>query len=259
MPRPIRGAGLACVAVVAVALLGGCSGSGEAPAGSPAAQNGALAAADPAALLASAADATFASGSTRFAIQMQVSSGGQATTASGAGSYDFARKVGDISVATTGTAAQSSQVDVIMDGATFYTRLPGQEGWTRTQAQGATPGGQQYDPAQQLDILQKVSSDVRLVGVEELRGEQVRHLTFTIDPASLAAASGMAGDGAAALQRGGPIAGDVYIDDAGRVRKLQTRMTMDIAGASTAMNVVSEYIEFGVPVTVQAPDPATVR
>lgn len=87
----------------------------------------------------------------------------------------------------------------------------------------------------------------------------MRHLAFTIDPASLAAASGMAGDGAAALQRGGPIAGDVYIDDAGRVRKLQTRMTMDIAGASTAMNVVSEYIEFGVPVTVRPPDPATVR
>jgi hypothetical protein len=35
-------------------------------------------------------------------------------------------------------------------------------------------------------------------------------------------------------------------------------MTMDIAGSSTAMNVVSEYIEFGVPVTVQPPDPATV-
>ncbi|GAA3091141.1 hypothetical protein GCM10010464_63690 [Pseudonocardia yunnanensis] len=258
MPRPIRGAGLACVAVVAVALLGGCSAAGEAPAASPAAQNGALAAGDPAALLASAAAATFASGSTRFALQMQVSSGGQDTTASGAGSYDFARKVGDISVTTTGTAAQRSQVDVIMDGASFYTRLPGQEGWTRTQAQG-TAGRQQYDPAQQLDILQKVSSDVRLVGVEELRGEQVRHLAFTIDPASLAAASGMAGDGAAALQRGGPIAGDVYIDDAGRVRKLQTRMTMDIAGASTAINVVSEYIEFGVPVTVQPPDPATVR
>ena len=260
MPRPIRGAGLACVAVVAVALLGGCSGTGEVPAGSPVAQNaGAPAAGDPTALLASAAAATFASGSTRFALQMQVSSGGQDTTASGAGSYDFARKVGDISVTTTGTAAQRSQVDVIMDGATFYTRLPGQEGWTRTQAQGATAGGQQYDPAQQLDILQKVSSDVRLVGVEELRGEQVRHLAFTIDPASLAAASGMAGDGAAALQRGGPISGDVYIDDAGRVRKLQTRMTMDIAGSSTAMNVVSEYIEFGVPVTVQPPDPATVR
>lgn len=259
MPRPIRGAAIACVAVVAVALLGGCSGTGEPPAGSPAARNGAAAPGDPAALLASAAAATFASGSTRFALQVQVSSGGQDTTASGAGSYDFARKVGDISVTTTGTAAQRSQVDVIMDGATFYTRLSGQEGWTRAQAQGAAAGGQQYDPAQQLDILQKVSSDVRLVGVEELRGEQVRHLTFTIDPASLAAASGIAGEGAAALQRGGPIAGDVYIDDAGRVRKLQTRMTMDISGSSTAMNVVSEYIEFGVPVTVQAPDPATVR
>lgn len=258
MPRPIRGAGLACVTVVAVALLGGCSGTGEAPGGSPVAQDaGALTAGDPAALLAGAAAATFASGSTRFALQMQVSSGGQDTTASGAGSYDFARKVGDISVTTTGS--QRGQVDVIMDGATFYTRLPGQEGWTRTQAHGATASGQQYDPAQQLDILQKVSSGVRVVGIEELRGEQVRHLAFTIDPASLAAASGLTGDGAVALHGGGPISGDVYIDDAGRVRKLQTRMTMDIAGSNTAMNVVSEYIEFGVPVTVQAPDPATVR
>ena len=34
---------------------------------------------------------------------------------------------------------------------------------------------------------------------------------------------------------------------------------MDIAGSSTGINLVSEYIEFGVPVTVQAPDPATVR
>jgi hypothetical protein len=260
MPRPIHGAGLVGVAVVAVALLGGCSGNGEAPTGNPAAHNaGALAAADPKALLAAAPAATFAAGSTRFALHMQVSSGGQETTANGAGSYDFARKVGDIAVTTSGTGSAGGQVEVVMDSGTFYTRLPGQEGWTRTQARGVTASGQQYDPGQQLDILQKVSTDVRLVGIEELQGEQVRHLAFTIDPSALAAASGVSGDGATALQSGGPIPGDVYIDDAGRVRKLQTRMTMDIRGSSTTMNITSEYIDFGVPVTVQAPDPASVR
>ena len=203
MSRSKRSRALVGAAVVVIALLAGCSGSGETPADTPAAQNSAAVTDDPgaAALLAAASEATVAAGTAKYELQMHVETGGRQTTVS----------------------------------------------------------GQQYDPAQQLATLQKVSNDVRMVGTEQLRGTEVRHVAFTIDPAALAAASGMAGDSATALQSGGPIPGDLWVDEEGRVRKLQMLMTMNQNGTVSTMDVISEYFEFGVPVTVQRPDPATVQ
>ncbi|WP_433557605.1 LppX_LprAFG lipoprotein [Pseudonocardia xinjiangensis] len=256
-----RSGALVGAGVVAIALLAGCSGSGETPAGAPAAQNPAAVAEDPAAaaLLAAASEATVAAGTARYELQMHVETGGQQTTVSGTGTYDFDRKIGDLAMTTAGPGTAPGTVDVIIDGATFYTQLPGQGGWTRTQTEGSAVSGQQYDPAQQLATLQKVSDDVRMVGTEQLRGAEVRHVAFAIDPAALASASGMPGDSAAALQSGGPIPGDLWVDQDGRVRKLQMQMTMNQGGTVSTMNVISEYFDFGVPVTVQRPDPATVQ
>ncbi|GAA3091133.1 hypothetical protein GCM10010464_63680 [Pseudonocardia yunnanensis] len=251
MPGSIRRAAVVAVAAVAVALVGGCSGSG-ATAGSPSPQNaGASTGGDPKALLAEVPAATFAAGSVRFEVTMQVSSGGRDTTTSGTGTFDFARKAGDLTMAAAGGPAS----EVIMDGGNVYTRPAGESRWL--QMNGAAMGGQ-FDPAQQLDTLQKVSNDVRVVGTEDLRGEQVTHLAYTIDPADLVESSGTTGPAAEMLRSGGPIPGDLYIDDEGRARKAQTTMSTTVGGTTSTATVAVDYLEFGVPVAAQAPDPSTV-
>lgn len=291
--RRRAGAVGACVAVVA--LLAGCGGSGGS-AGEGGSSGGApIAGMAPVEIARNAPDVTRAAGTARFAVEMTSTSTGGITppgeppvTMSGTGTYDFGRQIGEAEFTSAGGGPASDRTESVFGNNMLWSRTVGQPRWHEMDLSGLvnTPIGQ-HDPSQQLDLLRGVSDDVRELGTAEVRGDQVRHYGITIDPARLAQESGVVVQGGLTqmvLQGMRPVPAEVFVDEDGRVRRLQ--MSVSVSGADmlnspdmaealggaiddprlaemlrdrkTAMDLSVEYFDFGVPVTAEAPDPATV-
>jgi hypothetical protein len=288
--RRSTGAVGACVAVVA--LLAGCGGSaGESssPGGS------AIAGLAPVEIARNAPDVTRAAGTSRYAVDMTYTSTGGPVpgldapmTMTGTGTYDFANQIGDGEYTSSGGGLPSEQLETVFRNNVLWQRAAGQTRWQEIDYSDLvdTPIGQ-HDPSQQLDLLRGVSDDVRELGTTELRGAEVRHYAISIDPVRLSQESGVVvEDGLmqAALGASGPIPAEVFVDEDGRVRRLQ--MGISVSGADlaaspemaeamgdvlddprfaemlaqrrTEMQISVEYFDFGIPVTAQVPDPSTV-
>jgi hypothetical protein len=204
-------------------------------------------------------------------------------TSSGSGIYDFASQIGEAEASTSGGGLPDDRQEMIFRNNVLYQRPVGAGRWEKWDFSQLvnTPVGQ-YDPSQQLDLLRGVSEDVREVGTTELRGEQVRQYAITIDPQRLAQNSGVVVEGGlvqTALRSVGSMPGEVFVDEDGRVRRLQVQITVtgediastlpsEIAGdpqfqemlrqRSTESRIAIEYYDFGVEVPTQEPDPSTV-
>jgi hypothetical protein len=249
MSRRSRNATIISTGLVAIALVAGCSGSTGAPAPqAPAASAPASPQDEAAALLERMPEATYGAGSARFEMQINISAQGQRATSTGTGSYDFARNIGELTM--EGFLGVPGQVETITDGNTVYLRPSGQPNWFRAPA-GAGPA--QVDPAQQLEMLRDAASDLRVVGTEQVRGTETRHITFNFD------ASQMVQNSAPGASVTGPVPAEVWIDSDGRARKFHITVPVQQQGTSGESDVTVEYFDFGVPVDVQVPDPATVQ
>jgi hypothetical protein len=279
-----RGGAALAGCAAALAVLTACGG-GDAPAGS-----GPLATRPAAEVAREAPDVTRAAGSSRYAFEMTYSTtgspiGDSSWTTSGTGTYDYERQVGDGRMTTADAQFPVPPQDVVFTNNVLYERNAGESRWRRFDFSQLvdTPVGQ-HDPSRQLDLLRGVSDDVREVGTSQVRGEEVRQYAITIDPQRLAAASGVVVDGGpvqAALQAGGPMPGQVFVDLDGRVRRLE--VSIETSGADlaaspemskmladnpqlqemlrnrrTTSTISIEYFEFGIPVTAQEPDPSQV-
>lgn len=256
MSRRSRNATIISTGLVAIALIAGCSGSTGAPAQPPPAASAPAVSGDQeaVALLEGMPEATYSAGSARFEMQINITTQGQRVTSSGTGSYDFARNIGELTM--NGLLGMPGEVETITDGTTVYIRPSGQPNWFRTPA-GAGPT--QVDPAQQLEVLRNAASDVQIVGTEQLRGDEVRHITFNVDASELAQANtGGQGDAASALPTA-PVPAELWVDSDGRARKFHITVPVQQQGTSVESDVTVEYFDFGAPVDVQVPDPATVQ
>jgi len=130
--------------------------------------------------------------------------------------------------------------------------------------------GSQTDPTKALAYLEKVSDDVREVGSDQIRGVDTTHYAATIDLGRAIDATNKelpAGlddnmDELAGLF--GNIPADVWIDTAGRLRRVNLRLDLsdmfrglDPNGSTGADHVVItetlDLYDFGVPVNVVAP------
>jgi hypothetical protein len=199
------------------------------------------------------------------------------------GSYDFAAQIGEFDSTATGGGLPDATGHAIVARNILYEQYPDRQRWAKTDFSKLvnTPIGQQ-DPSQQLDLLRGVSDDAREVGTEQLRGTAVRHYAITIDPVRLAAETTVVVPGSiveSAIKAAGPMPADVYVDEDGRVRKLA--VSIDVRGANidtsalgdfandpdlkarldsmhSSSDITIEYFDFGVPVSVQVPDPAQV-
>jgi len=128
----------------------------------------------------------------------------------------------------------------------------------------------QADPTKALAYLETVSSDVREVGADSIRGTDTTHYRATLDPAKSVDVNGKeipAGLRDAMKQLAGlfgPIPADIWIDADGRLRRERIKLDfgkifrgiLGDTGSKADDAVITEtldFYDFGTPVHVEAP------
>jgi hypothetical protein len=224
--------------------------------------------------VANAADTTVHAGSAEVKISGSVTAAGQTLPLSGNGVIDMRANGGRLSMSMSVPGAGTQSFDEVVSGTTVYLRmppalsqLPGGKKWMKIDLQkiGKSQGvdfakvmnaGRQ-NPADMLRFLKAVGNS-NVVGTESIGGATTTHYSGSIDLARAADRLGDAKTAAAMKQMfasGGmsTIPVDVWIDDAGRVRRERMSMTFGTGGTSGGMEMAIDFVRFGVPVDLRAP------
>jgi hypothetical protein len=177
------------------------------------------------------------------------------------------------------------RIEAIQDGTVVYMRfpaiadqLPAGKTWVRVDAEETArsagielSGLEQFtdeDPRALLDFLKAVSGEIEVVGSEELRGVTTTHYRATIDlrhyeqlvpPSRRKEVRDMLGD---FVQQAGltEMPFDVWLDDDGYVRKVETSFSASPEGVSGAAeaSMVFELYDYGAEVGIVPPPAADV-
>lgn len=140
---------------------------------------------------------------------------------------------------------------MLVTGGTLYLQMPGMTPagkWAKVDKDNPAMGQlvEQMDamgPTGSLEVMKKGLQDVRLVGKEDVKGEELNHYKVTVDPKAAADAMGALGKRAGDLPSS--IAYDLYLDD----DNLMRRVVIDISG----QQMVMELSDWGKPVDIKAP------
>ncbi|WP_327155398.1 hypothetical protein [Streptomyces tubercidicus] len=258
---------MACGTGLAVGLLtSGCSPDGAAADDQEPAGRAAPAAAE----VRGSADALVRAGSAAVRTSMETVSGGTRVAIRGTGGYDFATSTGRLRVVLPDPAGEPRGghqpiTEILAPGALFMKNrgagVPADK-WVRV-ATAALPDGNLVtggatDPLTAAELL-RGAREVTYQGEEWLDGVRVRHYRGTADIAAAAAAASPRTAPALVAAEGGfttdEVPFDVYLDDAGRLRK--ARQWFRFAnGAPQGASVTSttELSRFGTKVAVRLPD-----
>jgi hypothetical protein len=198
------------------------------------------------------------------------------------GIADFTTGDSSISMGTAGDSTDNFEARVVDHVA--YMKLPesfgglvGSDKWLKVPNLGAAdhvlPGYGQGDPSQFLAYLETVSSDVKKVGSETIRGVETTHYKATLDlgkavdradvPASLRDELHDLFDKSNGA--GFAIPAEVWVDGDGLARRIQMTMNLGQLGGEfgiddvPAMTMSMDLYDFGVPVHVEAPPAADVQ
>jgi hypothetical protein len=274
-------------ALVAVLALAGCGSGGSSAEGKR-----------PFELVAAASAATMKAQTSRFAMHVTVDGSALFGAARGpigfgaAGEIDYTSQKGraTFDFADLGEAGEAAPKDLemVFAGTTVYVKggpFGGTEEkpWveidaTKVAAQyGGIGAGDLHiaDPINALDYLNGVSDEVTEVGREKVRGADARHLRATLDPEKAAASLPAAAQGLLRQLNGGRgLDMDVWIDDAGRLRKLTTTIRLSQVlgalapgdsestkggdGEKAAVTTTFELFDFGTKVDAAPPPPEQV-
>jgi len=261
--------GLCCALVLAGAS--GCQGDDVQPqaagAPSPAPASEAVLA------IRGAADVTAAAKSSRTRTTMTMRSADKVVELKGQGVFDYVRRVGTLTVDAPKGAGIAGPLHEILTPDALYMRnaAPGvpEDKWVRLAIDGLADGnlvsGGGADPGTSFEMLRGANDDVTLVGTEKLGKDTVRHYRGTLDirKAHDLTPPAVRGPLAAALKTfdGAPIAFDAWLDETGRLRKVEEHFAF-VMGATTGgaqpaptAKVLSgaELYDFGVAVDVEVP------
>ena len=217
-----------------------------------------------------AADALVEARSSKARTSMEMATGGTRVTIRGEGVYDFRRRVGRLKVLLpqdpAGTTAHRPIMELLAPGALYMKNrgagVPADK-WvrvdTRTLSDGNLVTGGATDPFAAAEVLRGART-AAYVGKKEVAGTPVRHYRGTADLGTAAQdasagnkeALGAAAKGFATDQ----VPFDVYLDDAGRIRKVRHRFSFVNGQQSDAVAVASTTLlyDFGAPVDVRLPD-----
>jgi hypothetical protein len=195
-----------------------------------------------------ASEATLAAGSARFTMNMDVKAGAESfTLLTASGSTDFNSQAAEMEMSfAEQPGAPAQTVRTIMIDGTVYQQPAGYDRWFSADA--AELGMAQTNPADQIRQFRSAAKDVRDAGTSEVRGQTMRHyeLRMVGSPAPAGATAPLPPEGAPA---------DLYLDDQGRIGRFETETPApDQATTLFAM----DFLEYGVPVSAQAPDPGLV-
>jgi hypothetical protein len=229
--------------------------------------------------VAKAADSTTAAGSAQIDVSGSIGVQGRVVPLSGKGFLDARNRRGRLAISMVIPGVGQTDFEEIMDGLTFYVKLPGELGkglrggkrWIKldlaaaARAQGidfdkllrANPGGA-ANPGDMLRYLKAVG-DSRVVGHETIRGTPTTHYRATVD---IDKAVDRIGDRQTeqSLKRlydsmgvtSVPI--EVWIDRSGLVRREAINFTATVGNAGGfSMSMTTDFLRFGVPVKVGAP------
>ncbi|WTW96500.1 hypothetical protein OG216_25420 [Streptomycetaceae bacterium NBC_01309] len=257
----------ACVGAVGLTGCGGGTGDDARPVG-------AAGSSEAVAAVRAAAATTVNAGSSRTRTTMTMQSGDRTVVLTGEGLFDYRRRIGTVSLQVPKDSGITGPLQEIVTPEALYMKNAAPEvppdKWVRIDVAGLADGnllsGGSADPTTSFEILRGVNDDVVLVGTEKFGNDQVRHYKGTLDlkkahdqtPANLRAPL------AAALKSfaSPTIPFEVYLDDQGRLRKVQEEFNLASEGGQgkdkgQTAKVVSaaELFDFGVSVDVQPPRP----
>ncbi|MET9255884.1 hypothetical protein [Streptomyces sp. NPDC003717] len=262
-PGTRTGGGVAVAGtVVCVCLAGsGCAEQGAAAQGAPAG--------DPVAVLRGAAGRLVGAGSAQTRTAMEMASGGTRVTVRGQGVYDFRARRGRLKVLLPQDPAGASEhrpiTELLAPGALFMKNrgagVPDDK-WVRVDTGSLSDGnlvtGGATDPLAAAEVLRGTRT-ATYVGRTEVAGTAVTHYRGTADLAGAARAATAAGRPALAAAAEGfataEVPFDVYLDDAGRVRKLRHRFSFVNGQRAGTVAVASTTLlyDFGTAVRVRLP------
>lgn len=194
------------------------------------------------------------------------------------GAFDYRSKAGRF----ISTVPRIGRVTLLIVGSTIYEQLPpafasqfGGKPWLKIDSTEmgklsgvdlSTLSQGQNDPTQALAFLRGASSKIATVGHEKVRGARTTHYRVDLDFAKAAAAAEPAQRPAlqrvASLYAGQTVPADVWIDGAGRTRRMTyvvdlAKLHLPGKGAATprsgTLSFTMELYEFGVAVKATPP------
>jgi hypothetical protein len=263
-------------ALLSLALVLLAAGCGSATAGSSSNPTGTQAVKLP--NLSEAAATTRSAGSARVDMHMTTTADGRDVTMHGIGAIAFGRpQKADLRL-TMGvpTVPVPLQMHEIVDGLVVYmdvpllsSSLPSATPWIKLDLGkfghqaginlGSIMDSSNNDPSQALSYLTGASSNVQNLGTDSIRGVQTTHYRATVDlqkvldRAPARDRKALRGTLATLRQQLGtstfPV--DVWIDSAGRARRISEKMSMPALGAH--MSMTEDLYDFGVKVNVTPP------
>ena len=227
--------------------------------------------------VADAATRTESAGSSRMLMEMSLALRGQKFFVNAEGAMDYRLRRGwllmDLSqlAALNPSGPNLPRMKMLFEDTTIWLRVPpvlmeatGGKPWARTRLGGSSRafgGMQQPEPSQMLDSLHGISGSVKEVGKTRVRGVETTHYSanVSLDEALAQTPRSQRKTAKAALKLFGglneiPI--DLYIDEAGRVRRMDMEYKLQSAGMTFAADVKLELFDFGTRVAFKRP-PAT--
>ncbi|MFJ8538640.1 hypothetical protein [Streptomyces sp. NPDC093591] len=217
-----------------------------------------------------AADALVGARSSKARTSMEMAAGGTRVTIRGEGVYDFGKQLGRLRVLLphdpAGTPEHRPIVELLAPGALFMKNrgagVPADK-WVRVDTRSLSDGnlvtGGATDPFAAAEVLRGART-AAYVGEDKIAGTPVRHYRGTAD-LGIAARDASEGnkESLAAAAKGfasDQVPFDVYLDDAGRIRKVRHRFSFVNGQQNNAVAVASTTLlyDFGAPVDVRLPD-----
>jgi hypothetical protein len=195
-------------------------------------------------------------------------------TVTGTGVYNGESNLAEVAYDGTTAQGQRMQFDAILGGSAWYFRYPQLAGkipedkeWIKLegfpgQEDLSTPaaGG----PDESLGMLQ-AAGDVHRVGPAKIGGAKTTRYRLTMDAAGLS--RGLRAQGkdelaeqteAAASQMVGPVHTEVFITDAGMLRRMRTITTLLSDGKAVTTEVRVDLFDFGIAPEIAIPDDSQV-
>jgi hypothetical protein len=199
------------------------------------------------------------------------------------GAFDFASRAGVLTVdmSSLGIPGAQGKVEIRIVGGVMYMNMSsllgaagpsaaqelGGKHWYKIDvsslAGGSKAGGLgslgSSDPTSSLDALRGVSSDVKQVGSDSVRGVDTTHDAITIDMTKaldkVPAPQRALADKGLKMLGDGSFPADVWIDAQGRPRKLVMHLAGAHVSSATFGALTMELYDYGTTVDVQAPSP----
>ncbi len=239
--------------------------------------------------VAEAADVTARASGAQVAMAGRIQAAGLTMTMSGQGSFSFTGHEGTFSISLSGLPeaalaalhTSSLTINELFKSGTIYLgsplfagKLPNGAKWLKldlAKVEGTlglnpsslTSGG--ADPAEYLRELRSAGANVKVVGHEQVRGEETTRYSATVNLQKALESQGANSKAAAeALKKLSATLGstslpvEAWIDGKGLLRKVRIKLSESVSGQTIGADVSLEYFNFGAQPSVTAPSGSEV-